>query len=77
LPSPVPQRELREKASEKTKNEKYKALCTQRGLTFVPVIFTTERGYGRAIPATALANAANKEGRKDLSKSREQPWPSG
>ena len=30
--------------AEKAKPEKYKALCTQRGPTFAPVIFTTGGG---------------------------------
>ena len=34
------------RVAEKAKTEKYKALCTQRGLTFVPVIFTTSGGIG-------------------------------
>ena len=34
--------------AERTKVKKYKALCNQRGLTFVPVIFTTSGGMGEA-----------------------------
>ncbi len=34
--------------AERTKVKKYKALCNQRGLTFVPVIFTTSGGMGDA-----------------------------
>jgi hypothetical protein len=34
--------------AERTKVEKYKELCTQRRLTFVPIILTTSGGTGRA-----------------------------
>ena len=33
---------------EKEKVKRYKALCNQRGLTFVPIIFTTSGGMGEA-----------------------------
>ena len=33
---------------EREKVKRYKALCCQRGLTFVPVIFTTSGGMGKA-----------------------------
>ena len=54
------------RVAEKAKTEKYKALCTQRGLglTFVPVIFTTSHtewhwhwGHRGAVPTTAMAPA--------------------
>jgi hypothetical protein len=32
--------------AEKAKTGKYKALCSQRGLTFAPIIFTTSGGMG-------------------------------
>ena len=34
--------------AERTKVKKYKDLCNKRGLTFVPVIFTTSGGMGEA-----------------------------
>ena len=34
--------------AERTNVKKYKAPCNQRGLTFVPVIFTTSGGMGEA-----------------------------
>ena len=34
--------------AERTKVKKYKELCTQRGLAFVPIIFTTSGGMGEA-----------------------------
>ena len=34
--------------SEREKVKRYKVLCNQRGLTFVPIIFTTCRGMGEA-----------------------------
>jgi hypothetical protein len=33
---------------EREKVKRYKALCNQRGLTFVPIIFTTCGGMGEA-----------------------------
>ena len=46
LVGPVPYCTSYTYVAEKAKTEKYKALCTQRGLTFVPVIFTTTGGIG-------------------------------
>ena len=44
------------RVAEKTKNDSYKALCTQHGMTFVPVIFEHHKwGYGRTVPETAVA----------------------
>ena len=34
------------RAAEKTKTDKYKLLCQQRGMDFVPIIFTTSGGMG-------------------------------
>ncbi len=38
----------RDEDSEREKAKRYKALCNQRGLTFVPIIFTTCGGMGEA-----------------------------
>jgi hypothetical protein len=41
---------------EREKVKRYKVLCNQRGLTFVPIIFTTcDLGHGRGFPTTNLA----------------------
>ena len=46
------------RAAETTKTSKYKLLCQQRGMDFVPIVFTTlnERGdaSGGAVPAAVL-----------------------
>ena len=34
------------RAAEKTKTDKYKLLCQQRGMDFVPIIFTASGGMG-------------------------------
>ena len=34
---------------EKVTGKRYKVLCNQRGLTFVPIIFTTSGGMGEAL----------------------------
>ncbi len=34
------------RAAEETKTKKYKLLCEQRGMDFVPIVFTTSGGMG-------------------------------
>jgi hypothetical protein len=34
------------RAAEETKTKKYKFLCEQRGMDFVPIVFTTSGGMG-------------------------------
>ncbi len=34
------------RAAEETKTKKYKRLCEQRGMDFVPIVFTTSGGMG-------------------------------
>ena len=43
--------------AEKTKTDKYGLLCQQRGMDFVPIIFTTSGGDGGAAPAAILESA--------------------
>ena len=44
------------RVAEKTKSDSHKALCTQHGMTFAPVIFEHHKwGYGRTVPEAAVA----------------------
>ena len=37
------------RAAEETKTKKYKLLCEQRGMDFVPIVFTTSGGMGEQL----------------------------
>ncbi len=69
--------------AERTKVKKYKGLCTQRELAFVPIIFTTSGGMGEAFqpqiwhPQWKRVEAENAEQmgiRKWVSRRRKLIW---